>query len=71
MAKLVDRTRATMASSGLPGLALGVVFDGDVIAALGFGVRTVGQSGAVDAETVFQLASVSKSVAASVMAALI
>jgi CubicO group peptidase (beta-lactamase class C family) len=71
VAKLVDRTGATMASSGLPGLALGVVFDGDVIAALGFGVRTVGQSGAVDAETVFQLASLSKSVGASVMAALI
>ena len=69
--KLVDRTAATMESSGLPGLALGVLFDGEVIVAEGFGVRTLGQEGAVDADTVFPLASLSKSLGGSVMAALI
>lgn len=71
VARLRDRIAETMDGSGLPGLALGVLFDGDVMAADGFGVRTLGEEAAVDADTVFQLASLSKSVAGSVMAAFI
>ncbi|HJP66162.1 MAG TPA: serine hydrolase domain-containing protein, partial [Actinomycetota bacterium] len=66
-----DRIGETMARSGLPGLALGVLFDGEVMAAAGFGVRALGEEAAVDADTVFQLASLSKALAGSVMAAFI
>jgi CubicO group peptidase (beta-lactamase class C family) len=71
VAKLRTRITATMKDTGLPGLAMGVVFDDKVVATEGFGLRTLGQAGAVDADTVFQLASVSKSLGGSVMASLV
>lgn len=49
-----------MASSGAPGAAIAVVRDSSVIYLKGFGVRAVGTTDSVDAETVFRLASVSK-----------
>ncbi|MER7535744.1 serine hydrolase [Streptomyces sp. NPDC097704] len=57
-----------MKRTGVPGVAVGVVHDGKVVYLKGFGVRKVGESAAVDADTVFQLASVSKPVASTVMA---
>ena len=70
MAKLHDRIGETMASTGVPGLAVGVLFDDEVVLAHGFGVRALGRPGAVDADTVFQVASLSKSLAGSLMCAL-
>lgn len=58
-----------MARTGVPGVAVSVVYEGQTLYARGFGVRRVDGSEAVDADTVFQLASVSKSLAATVMAA--
>ena len=58
-----------MARTGVPGIAVAVVQDGKVALAKGYGVREAGKPEPVDAETVFQLASVSKSVAATVVAA--
>lgn len=60
-----------MAESGIPGVAVAVVHGGEVIYAKGFGVRVVGIDDPVDADTVFQLASMSKSIGASVVAALV
>ena len=57
-----------MASTGVPGMAVAVVYKGKVIYARGFGVRRVGQPAKVDADTVFQLASVSKPIGATVIA---
>ncbi|MEU1225657.1 serine hydrolase [Streptomyces sp. NPDC005828] len=57
-----------MQRTGVPGVAVGVVHDGKVIYLKGFGVRKVGESATVDSDTVFQLASVSKPVASTVMA---
>ncbi|WP_068054173.1 serine hydrolase [Nocardia xishanensis] len=57
-----------MRSSHIPGLAVAVVHDGKVVYRKGFGVRTVGSDAKVGPETVFQLASVSKSLAATVVA---
>lgn len=71
VARLRDSIGETMERSALPGLALGVLFEGEVMAAEGFGVRALGEEAAVDADTVFQLASLSKSLAGSVMAAFI
>ncbi|APB34462.1 beta-lactamase [Gloeomargarita lithophora Alchichica-D10] len=55
----------------LPGLAIGIVYQDQVIYAKGFGVREVGKPERIDPDTVFQLASVSKPMGATVVAALV
>src|SRR6266480_1980681 len=57
--------------NALPGLAIAVVFQDKVVYAKGFGVRDVNTKAPVDADTVFQLASVSKSVGSTVVAELV
>ncbi|WP_330234477.1 serine hydrolase [Nocardia sp. NBC_00508] len=55
-------------SSGVPGMAVAVVHGGKVVYSRGFGVRNVVTEEKVDPDTVFQLASVSKPVGATVVA---
>ena len=55
----------------VPGLAIAVVFQDKVVYAKGFGVRNVNGKATVNTDTVFQLASVSKPVGATVVAALV
>ena len=55
----------------LPGIAIVVVHRDRVIFKKGYGVREVGQPEPIDADTVFQLASVSKPITATVLAALV
>ena len=55
----------------VPGMAIAVVHDDKVVYAKGFGVRTAGTPQKVDADTVFQLASVSKSMASTVVAGVV
>ncbi|WP_157970642.1 serine hydrolase [Nakamurella deserti] len=57
-----------MQRSGIPGMAIAVVRGAQVRYAKGFGVREVGRPETIDADTVFQLASVSKSIAATCVA---
>src|SRR6266516_404057 len=57
--------------NALPGLAIAVVFQDKAVYAKGFGVRDVNTKAPVDADTVFQLASVSKSVGSTVVAELV
>ena len=57
--------------NALPGLAIAVVFQDKEVYAKGFGVRDVNTKAPVDADTVFQLASVSKSVGSTVVAELV
>ncbi len=57
--------------NALPGLAIAVVFQDKVVYAKGFGVRDVNTKAPVDADTVFQLASVSKSIGSTVVAELV
>ncbi|MEE3063371.1 MAG: serine hydrolase [Actinomycetota bacterium] len=61
-----------MRSTGVPGLSVAIVRDGKTVYAKGFGVKDAtkgnGPDNKVDADTVFQLASVSKSVGATVVA---
>jgi CubicO group peptidase (beta-lactamase class C family) len=54
-----------------PGLAIAVVFQDKVVYTKGFGVRDVNTRTPVDADTVFQLASVSKPIASTVVAGLV
>jgi CubicO group peptidase (beta-lactamase class C family) len=61
----------TLKTSGAPGLAIAVVSNDQTIYAKGFGVRKAGQTDPVDADTVFQLASVSKPITATVLAAVV
>lgn len=60
-----------MRRSQVPGMAVAVVKDGKTLYAKGFGVRRIGSPDKVDADTVFQLASMSKSVGATVVARLV
>jgi len=55
----------------VPGLSIAIVHDDKVVFAKGFGSREVGKPEMVDADTVFQLASISKSVSSTVVAALV
>lgn len=57
-----------MSASGVPGVAVAVVRNDQTVYLKGFGVRELGSDAAVDQDTVFQLASLSKPVGASVVA---
>lgn len=68
VAALDGLAAAMLERSGVPGLAVAVVHQGKTVYARGFGVRKVGEQAAVDADTVFQVASLSKSISATVVA---
>lgn len=55
----------------VPGLAIAVVYRDEIVLLEGFGVREVGKSDPVDPDTVFQLASLSKPISSTVVAALV
>src|SRR6266480_5929838 len=57
--------------NAVPGLAIAVVFQDKVVYAKGFGVRDVNTKAPVNADTVFQLASLSKSIGSTVVAELV
>jgi CubicO group peptidase (beta-lactamase class C family) len=66
--KLVE---STLASTGIPGIAVAIVYRDQVVELKGFGVREVGKPEPIDADTVFQLASVSKPLSSTVLAGLV
>ncbi len=68
VAKLDGIVGDLMDSSGIPGMAVAVVRGGKTLYAKGFGVRDTRTGESVDADTVFQLASLSKPLAATVVA---
>jgi CubicO group peptidase (beta-lactamase class C family) len=55
----------------VPGLAIAVVFQDKAVYAKGFGVRDTSAKVPIDADTVFQLASLSKSIGSTVVAELV
>lgn len=59
-----------LALSGVPGMAIAVVHDDQVVHLKGYGLCKAGSPALVDTDTVFQLASVSKPIASTVMASL-
>jgi len=68
----LDRVvQQSMQRTGVPGVAIAVVYRDQAIYLKGFGVRQVGSVDAVDADTVFPLASLSKPIASTVVAALV
>ncbi len=71
LAQLDGVAAEVMRRTKIPGMAVAVVKDGQVVYAKGFGVRRVGSPERVDPDTVFQLASMSKPIAATVVAGLV
>ncbi|CAA9551304.1 MAG: Beta-lactamase class C-like and penicillin binding proteins (PBPs) superfamily / DUF3471 domain [uncultured Thermomicrobiales bacterium] len=72
---MVDRLPALaqeiLARTGVPGMAVAVVFHDAVTFVGGFGVRELGGNEQVDGDTVFQLASLSKPLASTVVSAVV
>ncbi|MCD9625306.1 serine hydrolase [Rhabdothermincola salaria] len=69
--QLPDIVEEAMAETGIPGVAVAIVHDDEVVAAEGFGVRDVDTDEPVGADTVFQIASLSKPVSSTIMAGLV
>lgn len=60
-----------LALTGAPGMGLVIVEGGKVVAAEGYGVRRLGASGAVDADTLFPIGSTGKAFTAADLAVLV
>lgn len=71
LSKLEALAQGAVEAGAVPGLAIAVVHDDQVIFLKGFGHREAGKPETVDADTVFQIASLSKPVSATVVAALV
>jgi CubicO group peptidase (beta-lactamase class C family) len=69
--KLEKLTEMKMRETGIPAVAIGIVYQDKVVYLKGFGVREAGKSDAVNTDTVFQLASVSKPLGSTVIAGLV
>jgi CubicO group peptidase (beta-lactamase class C family) len=66
--RLVERT---MAVYQVPGIAVGIVKDGRLVFAKGYGVRELGKPGAVDPDTLFAIASNSKAFTTAALSILV
>lgn len=71
VSRLDGLAHGVLERSKVPGMAVAAVHDGKVVYAKGFGVREVGTNRTVTADTVFQLASVSKAVSSTVVAGVV
>jgi len=68
----IDATVArAMKAFQVPGMAVGIVKDGKLVYAKGFGVRELGKLAQVDADTLFQIGSNTKAFTAAALALLI
>src|SRR5690606_13946586 len=56
---------------GIPGMAIAIVKDGDMVYAKGFGEKKLGGGEPVDEHTLFGIASVSKNITAAALAILV
>jgi CubicO group peptidase (beta-lactamase class C family) len=71
LARLPSFVGQEMEKTGVPGVAVAVVWHDEVVFMQGFGLRDVGKPEPVDADTVFELASVSKPLASTVVAGVV
>ena len=69
--KLDKFAQGLIDSDAVPGLSIAIVFEDEVVYLKGFGVREQGKADPVDADTVFQLASLSKPISSTVVAAIV
>lgn len=66
-----QKINAIMHHFNVPGAAIGIVKKGKVIAAQGFGVKTLGNPEAVDADSIFKIASNTKAFTSAALAILV
>jgi len=71
LVELEKLAESTIKTSGAPGIGIAIVHQDKVVYQKGFGVREVGKPELIDADTVFQLASVSKPITSTILAALV
>jgi CubicO group peptidase (beta-lactamase class C family) len=71
LAKLGADVERVMKLFDVPGIAIAIVKDGQVLAARGFGVRKLGAPEKVDGKTLFEVASNSKAFTAAALAMLV
>ncbi len=71
IAKIKDFIEKARAALGIPGVAISLYQDGQVVFEGGFGVREQGQPTPVDAETLFMVASNTKSMTTLLLATLV
>lgn len=69
--KLDQQAQKYVDERNVVGLALGVIYKDKLIFSKGYGPREIGKDAKIDSDTVFQLASVSKPVSATVVASLV
>ncbi|HEY8503874.1 MAG TPA: serine hydrolase domain-containing protein, partial [Gemmataceae bacterium] len=71
LAALEPLAEQTLKRTGVPGMAVAVVHRDEVVYLRGFGVRDAAGDDPIDPDTVFQVASVSKPITTTVLAALV
>ena len=69
--KLEALIKEVIAKGEVPGLSIAIVHQDEVVYLNGFGLREMGKPETVDPDTVFQLASLSKPISSTVVAALV
>jgi CubicO group peptidase (beta-lactamase class C family) len=65
------RAEALLQASGTPGMGVAIVERGETTLLKGYGVRRLGQTASVDADTIFPIASVSKAFTSTALAILV
>ena len=65
------RVEAAMKSRDVPGMAIAIVEDGKIVSTRGYGVRKLGATATVDADTIFPTGSTGKAVTAAALAILV
>jgi len=71
LAELAGFTETAMQELGVPGVAVGIIQDGEVVFADGFGVRELGRPQRPDANTLFMVASNTKALTTLMMGKLV
>ena len=69
--RLDDFIQTVLNQTGVPSIAAAVVYNDTVVYSNAFGVRTVGGNDSATPETVYQLASLSKPISSTIIAALV
>jgi CubicO group peptidase (beta-lactamase class C family) len=71
IAQLEPYIQTALNRTKVPGLSVAVVYNDEVLFLRAYGVRKAGESAAVDADTMFEIASFSKPIASTILASLV
>ena len=69
--KISTLAERAMQEFDIPGMAIGIVYQGKTVFSSGFGIRELGQPGRVDSNTLFKIASNSKAFTTAALAILV